>query len=448
MGREKIHINLVVIGHVDSGKSTTTGHLIYKCGGIDKRTIEKFEKEAKEMGKASFKYAWVLDKLKAERERGITIDIALWKFETTKYYFTIIDAPGHRDFIKNMITGTSQADCALLVVPAAQGEFEAGISKNGQTREHALLAYTLGVKQMIVLVNKMDEKTVEWKEARFTEIKNEVSNFIKKIGYNPETVPFVPLSGWTGDNMLEKSPNMTWWKGPTLIEALDSIKEPKRPVDKPLRIPLQDVYKIGGIGTVPVGRVETGILKPGMVVTFAPCMITTEVKSIEMHHEALPEATPGDNVGFNIKNVAVKDLKRGYVAGDSKSDPPAETDFFNAQVIVLNHPGQIHAGYAPVLDCHTAHIACKFQELLQKVDRRSGKEIEASPKNVKSGDAAIVKLVPSKPMCVETFSEYPPLGRFAVRDMRQTVAVGVIKEVVRKAKDQKATKAAVKAGKK
>jgi elongation factor 1-alpha len=452
MGKEKPHINLVVIGHVDAGKSTTTGHLIYKCGGIDKRTIEKFEKEAKEMGKSSFKYAWVLDKLKAERERGITIDIALWKFETSKYYFTIIDAPGHRDFIKNMITGTSQADCAILVIASPAGEFEAGISKTGQTREHALLAYTLGVKQMIVLVNKMDEKTVNFSEQRFNEIKDEVSNFIKKIGYNPEKVPFVPISGWNGDNMLEKSANMTWWKGPTLIEALDSITEPKRPVDKPLRVPLQDVYKIGGIGTVPVGRVETGILKPGMVVTFAPANITTEVKSVEMHHEALEEAKPGDNVGFNIKNVSVKDLRRGFVCGDSKNDPPMETDFFNAQVIIMNHPGQIHNGYAPVLDCHTAHIACKFHEILTKIDRRSGKELEAFPKNIKSGDSAIVKMIPSKPMCVESFSEYPPLGRFAVRDMRQTVAVGVIKEVTRKAPGSKGaskeTKAATKAGKK
>jgi elongation factor 1-alpha len=448
MGKEKTHINLVVVGHVDAGKSTTTGHLIYKCGGIDKRTIEKFEKEAKEMGKSSFKYAWVLDKLKAERERGITIDIALWKFETTKYYFTIIDAPGHRDFIKNMITGTSQADVAILVIASGTGEFEAGIAKNGQTREHALLAYTLGVRQMIVLVNKMDDKSVNWSEARFNEIKNEVSNFVKKIGYNPETIPFVPISGWLGDNMLEKSTNLPWYKGPTLLEALDSIQPPKRPSDKPLRIPLQDVYKIGGIGTVPVGRVETGVLKPGMVVTFAPAMITTEVKSVEMHHESMESASPGDNVGFNIKNVAVKDIRRGFVCGDSKNDPPAETESFTSQVIVLNHPGLIHAGYAPVLDCHTAHIACKFHELLTKVDRRSGKELEKEPKNIKSGDAAMVKLIPSKPMVVETFTEYPPLGRFAVRDMRQTVAVGVIKEVVRKTKDSKTTKAATKAGKK
>jgi len=454
MGKEKAHINIVVIGHVDAGKSTTTGHLIYKCGGIDKRTIEKFEKESKDMGKASLKYAWVLDKLKAERERGITIDIALWKFETPKYYITIIDAPGHRDFIKNMITGTSQADCAVLVIASGTGEFEAGIAKNGQTREHALLAYTLGVKQMIVAINKMDDKSVNYSQARFNEIQTEVSQFLKKIGYNPEKINFVPISGWNGDNMLEKSDNMPWYKGLTLLEALDAVTEPKRPSDKPLRLPLQDVYKIGGIGTVPVGRVETGILKPNQVVTFAPSAITTEVKSIEMHHEQLPQATPGDNVGFNVKNVAVKDLKRGFVAGDSKQDPPIETESFNAQVIVLNHPGEIHNGYAPVLDCHTAHIACKFAELLTKVDRRSGKELEKEPKNIKSGDAAIVKLIPSKPMCVETFMEYPPLGRFAVRDMRQTVAVGVIKEVTKKDLSKKAdakggkAPAAAKGGKK
>jgi len=440
---KKVHINIVVIGHVDSGKSTTTGHLIYKCGGIDKRTIEKFEKEAAEMGKGSFKYAWVLDKLKAERERGITIDIALWKFETNKYYVTVIDAPGHRDFIKNMITGTSQADCAVLIVASSTGEFEAGISKNGQTREHALLAYTLGVKQIIVGCNKIDNTEPPYSEDRFEEIKKEVGNYLKKTGYNPKAVAFVPISGWHGDNMIEPSDKMPWFKGwaierkegnasgKTLFDALDSILPPSRPKDTPLRLPLQDVYKIGGIGTVPVGRVETGILKPGMVVTFAPVRITTEVKSVEMHHESLTEALPGDNVGFNVKNVSVKDVKRGNVAGDSKNDPPKEAKNFTAQVIVLNHPGEIHAGYSPVLDCHTAHIACKFAELKEKIDRRSGKVLEDNPKMVKSGDAAMIVLVPSKPICVETFTTYPPLGRFAVRDMKQTVAVGVIKGVTK-----------------
>jgi len=444
MGKEKIHISLVVIGHVDAGKSTTTGHLIYKCGGIDKRTIEKFEKEAAELGKSSFKYAWVLDNLKAERERGITIDIALWKFESPKYFFTVIDAPGHRDFIKNMITGTSQADCAILVVASGVGEFESGISKEGQTREHALLAFTLGVKQMIVAVNKMDDGSVMYGEGRYTEIKNEVSAYLKKVGYKPVKIPFVPISGWEGDNMISKSPNMPWYKGPYLLEALDNLNPPKRPSEKPLRLPLQDVYKIGGIGTVPVGRVETGQIKPGMVVTFAPVGLTTEVKSVEMHHEALPEANPGDNVGFNVKNVSVKELRRGYVATDSKNDPGTGCENFTAQVIVLNHPGQISAGYAPVLDCHTAHVACKFKEITEKMDRRSGKVLEKNPKFVKSGDACMVTLEPSKPMCVESFQKYPPLGRFAVRDMRQTVAVGVIKSVVKKEVSGKSTKSSQK----
>jgi len=444
MGKDKVHINLVVIGHVDSGKSTTTGHLIYKCGGIDKRTIEKFEKEANEMGKGSFKYAWVLDKLKAERERGITIDIALWKFETKKFYFTIIDAPGHRDFIKNMITGTSQADVAILMIATGQGEFEAGYAKNGQTREHALLAFTLGVKQMIVCCNKMDDKTVNYAESRYNEIKDELTKFLTKCGYNTKTIPFVPISGWVGDNMIDRSTNMKWYKGPTLLEALDAIVPPKRPSDKPLRLPLQDVYKIGGIGTVPVGRVETGIIKAGMTVTFAPADVSSEVKSVEMHHEALESASPGDNVGFNVKGLSIKDIKRGMVAGDVKNDPPMKVFDFKAQVIVLDHPNKIMAGYTPVLDCHTSHIACKFNNLEASIDKRTGKTKEANPKSIKTGDAAIVEMLPSKPMCVEAFSEYPPLGRFAVRDMRKTVAVGVIKQVTRVDKAGNKTKSPAK----
>jgi len=435
MPRDKEHISIVVIGHVDSGKSTSTGHLIYLCGGIDERTIDKFRKEAELIGKGSFAFAWVLDKLKAERDRGITINITLTKFETEKHHYTIIDAPGHRDFIKNMITGTSQADVSVLMISSQAGEFESGVSKEGQTKEHALLAFTLGVKQMVVGINKMDHPSTNWGKDRYDEIKKEASTFLKKGGYKVDGIPFVPFSGLTGENMLKAGDNMGWYKGPTLIGALDTMSAPDRPVDKPLRLPINDVFKISGIGTVPVGRVETGVLKPAMILKFTPSNLSSECKSVEMHHEQLTQAIPGDNVGFSVRNISVKDLKRGYVTSNDKEDPAKEATSFVAQVIVLNHPNQIRAGYSPVLDCHTTHTACKFDTIQSKIDRRTGKSIEDLPEFIKSGDAALVKLVPTKQMCVETFKDYPPLGRFAVRDMKQTVAVGVIKEVEKKEKE-------------
>jgi len=437
MPRDKPHISLVVIGHVDAGKSTSTGHLIYLCGGIDERTIQKYQKDAEAIGKGSFAFAWVLDKLKAERDRGITINITLTKFETEKHHYTIIDAPGHRDFIKNMITGTSQADVSILMISAQAGEFEAGVSKDGQTREHALLAFTLGVKQMCVGINKMDHPSVAYSKDRYEEIKKEASTFLKKSGYKVDTIPFIPFSGLSGENMLTKEAkagkdNMPWYKGTTLVTALDTMTAPVRPSDKPLRLPINDVFKISGIGTVPVGRVETGLLKPAMIVKFSPGSLSSECKSVEMHHEQLPFASPGDNVGFSVRNISVKDIKRGYVCSDDKNDPCKEAASFDAQVIVLNHPNQIRNGYSPVLDCHTCHTACKFNMIKAKIDRRTGKSVEDNPEFIKSGDAAIVELIPTKAMTVETFSEYPPLGRFAVRDMKQTVAVGVIKTVVKK----------------
>jgi len=430
--KELPHLNLVIIGHVDAGKSTTTGHLVYKCGGIDQRTIEKFQKEAELIGKGSFAFAWVLDKLKSERDRGITINITLTQFQTKKYHYTIIDAPGHRDFIKNMITGTSQADCAVLVISSQAGEFEAGIAKEGQTREHALLAYTLGVKKMIVAVNKMDHPSTNYSEKRFNEIMSEAKSFLKSAGYKPDTIPFVPVSGWTGENLVDASTNMPWYKNKTLIATLDDLEAPKRPTDLPLRLPINDVFKISGVGTVPVGRVETGLIKPGMMIYFAPCGQSSECKTVEMHHEQLPEAGPGDNVGFNVRNISVKDLKRGNVASDMNNNPAAQVENFTAQVIVMNHPGVIAPGYSPVLDCHTAHVACKFDKLLTKIDKRTGKTVEENPGNIKNGEAALIELVPTKPMCVETYKEFPPLGRSAVRDMKQTVAVGVIKKTQKK----------------
>merc|ERR1739838_1199260 len=441
---EKEHLSIVICGHVDSGKSTTTGRLIFELGGLPERELEKLKQEAERLGKGSFAFAFYMDRQKEERERGVTISCTTKEFFTEKWHYTIIDAPGHRDFIKNMITGASQADMAVLIVASSTGEFEAGISKDGQTREHALLAFTLGVKQMRVAMNKMDNTTPPYSEARYKEIKEEVTNFLKKTGYDPAKIPFIPISGFHGDNMIEVSTNMDWYKGQCLLDSLDTAKPPKRPVDKPLRLPLQDVYKIGGIGTVPVGRVETGVIKPGQIVTFAPSSVTTECKSVEMHHESMPEAVPGDNVGFNIKNVSVKDIRRGNVCGDSKSDPPKESVSFNAQVIIMEHPGQISNGYTPVLDCHTAHIACKFENIYEKLDRRTSKKTEDNPKFVKKNDACMAKLVPTKPMCVESFKTYAPLGRFAVRDMRQTVAVGVIKDVEKSDKAGKVTKSASK----
>merc|ERR1711981_794279 len=384
-----------------------------------------------ELGKASFKYAWVLDKLKSERERGITIDIALWKFETKKFYFTIIDAPSHRDFIKNMITGTSQADVAILMIAVKKGEFEAGWGAEGSTKEHMTLANTLGVKKLIVCLNKMDG--CGYSETRFNEVRDNVKEYLKKKNMYKKA-KFIPISGLQGDNLIEKSTNMPWYESKkkycqkTLLQVLDTIKPPKRPTDKPLRLPLQDVYKIQGIGTVPVGRVETGILKPGMNIRFAPTGLNAECKSVEMHHEQLENAKPGDNVGFNVKGVSMKQIKRGNVASDAKSNPAQPVRRFLAQVIILKHK-QIKSGYTPVLDCHTAHIACKFNTVLSKLDARSGKTAAYLPSAVKTGDAAMVALTPTKPMCLEAYGNFAPLGRFAVRDMRHTVAVGIVKKV-------------------
>ncbi|MEX2701839.1 MAG: translation elongation factor EF-1 subunit alpha [Candidatus Baldrarchaeota archaeon] len=426
---EKPHLNLVIIGHVDHGKSTLMGHLLYLAGAIDERTLRKYEEEAKKIGKESFKYAWVLDKLKEERERGLTIDLAFWKFETSKYYFTIIDAPGHRDFIKNMITGASQADAAVLVVSAKKGEFEAGIGPGGQTREHAYLAFTLGVSQIVVAINKMDDPSVNWSQERYQEIRNEVAQLLKEIGYKVDKIHFVPVSAWTGDNLVKKSEKMPWYDGPTLMEALDQFEVPPKPIDKPLRIPIQDVYSITGVGTVPVGRVETGVLKVGDTVIFEPAGVKGEVKSIEMHHEPLQQAVPGDNIGFNVKGVSKKDIRRGDVAGHPDKPPTVAKEFIG-QIIVIWHPTSIAPGYTPVLHAHTAHVATRFAELLTKIDRRTGQIVEEKPAYLKRGDAALVKFVPTRPFVIEKYAELPQLGRFAIRDMGKTVAVGIVKEIV------------------
>ncbi|MHA1664772.1 MAG: GTP-binding protein, partial [Candidatus Njordarchaeales archaeon] len=321
MARKKPHINLVIIGHVDHGKSTTVGHFLYLVGSVDERVLKKYEEEAKQIGKESWKYAWVLDKLAEERKRGLTIDLGYYKFETPKYMFTIIDAPGHRDFIKNMITGASQADAAILVVSAKPNEFEAGYALGGQTREHAILAKTLGIDQLIVLINKMDDDAVKYSKDKYEEIMNELKRFLAGIGYKVDKIPFIPVSGLKGDNLKEKSQNMPWYNGPTLFQALDSLEPPKPMTDKPFRLPVQKVFKIKGVGTVITGRVETGILKPGEEIIIMPLNKKTIAQSIEMHHERLDQAIPGDNIGINVKGIAAEEVKRGDMVGHSNNPP-------------------------------------------------------------------------------------------------------------------------------
>ncbi|WP_297420803.1 translation elongation factor EF-1 subunit alpha [Thermococcus sp.] len=421
MAKEKPHINIVFIGHVDHGKSTTVGRLLFDSQNIPENIIQKFEQMG-EKGK-SFKFAWVMDRLKEERERGITIDVAHTKFETPHRYITIIDAPGHRDFVKNMITGASQADAAVLVVAATDGIMP-------QTKEHAFLAKTLGINYMIVSINKMD--MVNYDEKKFKAVADQVKKLLMMLGY--KNVQIIPTSAWNGDNIVHKSDKMPWYNGPTLFEALDQIPEPPKPTDKPLRIPIQDVYSIKGVGTVPVGRVETGVLKVGDVVLFEPAStifhkdIKGEVKSIEMHHEAMPEAYPGDNIGFNVRGVGKNDIKRGDVAGHPDTPPTVvrPKDTFKAQIIVLNHPTAITIGYTPVLHAHTLQVAVKFEQLLAKLDPRTGNIVEENPQFIKTGDSAIVVLRPTKPMVIEPVKEIPQMGRFAIRDMGQTVAAGMV----------------------
>ncbi len=419
MAKEKEHINIAMIGHVDHGKSTLIGRLLYDAGEIPEHIIEKYRKEAQEKGKATFEFAWVMDRLKEERERGITIDVAHRKFNTQKYEVTIVDCPGHRDFIKNMITGASQADAAILVVDVVD-------CVQAQTKEHVFLSRTLGINQLIVAINKMDR--VNYDQQAYEKCKEQVAKLIQLVGYKPSEVPFIPVSAYNGDNVLKKSDKTPWYNGLTIFEAIDQLKPPEKLVDKPLRIPIQDVYSISGVGTVPVGRVESGVLKVGDKVIFNPAGVTGEVKSIEMHHEPIQQAEPGDNIGFNVRGVSKNDIRRGDVAGHPDNPPTVVRDF-TAQIVVLQHPTAITVGYTPVVHAHTAQVACQFVELQKKIDPRTGQVKEENPQFLKTGDAAVVKLQPTRPMVIEKVKDIPPLGRFAVRDMGMTVAAGMVLEV-------------------
>ena len=427
---KKPHMNLVVTGHVDNGKSTIVGHLMVDLGVIDQRTIDQFAKESEATGKGdTFKYAWVLDSIKDERDRGITIDLAFQKFETQKFFFTLIDAPGHRDFIKNMITGASEADVAILVVSTKPGETEAATEPGGQAREHAFLCRTLGVGQVVVALNKMDDSN--YSEARYNEVKGVVEKMLKMVGYNTAKVYFVPVSGWKGDNLVKKSDNMAWYKGPSLLEALDSFDQPEKPIGKSLRIPIQDVYTITGVGTVPVGRVETGVVRANDKVIVMPAGVTGEIKSIETHHTQMESAEAGDNIGFNLRGIDKKSIHRGDVIGSADS-PPNVAKEFEAQIIVIHHPTAMAPGYTPVLHAHTAQVAATLSEFVAKIDPKTGGILEDKPKFLKTGDAAIVKIRPVRPLAIETFKEFPEIGRFALRDMGTTIAAGVVKTITEK----------------
>ena len=434
MAKEKEHINLVFIGHVDHGKSTTVGRLLFDAGNIDEQTMRKLKEKAQMLGKSGFEFAFVMDNLKEEQERGVTIDLAHKRFDTDKYYFTVIDAPGHRDFIKNMITGAAQADCAVLVVAANDGV-------NAQTIEHLKLSKIFGVGQLVVAVNKMDISGVDWSEERYNAVVEEVKKHAAQAGWQADKLRFLPLASLPGDNIAKKTEKMPWWTGDNLLEAINKFDVPQKPTDLPLRLPIQDVYNITGIGVVPVGRVETGIMKVGDKVIVVPGRegkgVAGECKSIEMHHEQVKEAGPGANIGFNVRGLGKKDIARGDVLGRADNPPTVVTEF-TAQVVIMSHPSVVTVGYTPVFHIHTAQIACQFVEILKKIDTATGLEVTENKDVLRNGDAAIVRLRPVQPLVIEKNAEIPQMSRFAIRDSGVTVAAGMCMDLVKK--DLSATK--------
>jgi elongation factor 1-alpha len=428
MAKEKPHLNLVFIGHVDHGKSTTVGRLLFDGGAITEQELRKLKEKAAELGKAGFEFAYTMDSLKEEQERGVTIDLAHKKFKTDKWDLTIIDAPGHKDFIKNMITGASQADAAVLVVAANDGI-------NSQTKEHAFLSKVLGVNQIIVAVNKMDISGVNYSETRFKEVQAEVEKLLKTTGFKPEQLQFVAIASYPGDNVVKKTDKMPWYTGMTLLEAINTLKEPEKPTQLPLRMPIQDVYNITGIGVVPVGRIETGILKVNDKIVAVPGregkQVPGECKTIEMHHEQIQTAEPGDNIGISVRGFGKKDVARGDVLGHPASIPTVATEF-TGQIVVLNHPSVITIGYTPVLHIHTAQVACRIEQIVKKINPASGETIAENPDFIKNGDVAICRFKPMQPLCIEKKADIPQLCQFAIRDSGATVAAGMCIDLVKK----------------
>jgi elongation factor 1-alpha len=447
----KKHISMVVCGHVDAGKSTTTGHLIFKLGGISTREMEKLQAEADQQGKSSFAFAYYMDKDKAERERGVTINCTTKEFYTDSYHYTIVDAPGHRDYVKNMITGAGCADVALLLVPAEMGGFETAIARGdhgsgevqGQTRQHARLLGLLGIEKIIVGVNKMD--SCDWSEQRFNEIKDEMSKMLQQAGFKPKQVPFIPYSGYQGENMVDKTDKMPWYKGwkanlskdevvegVTLYDALEKLaRPPVRFPDRTVRIPINGIYKIKGVGDVITGRVEQGTINAGDSVRIAPRGISgLKVFSIEMHHKTWPNAKPGDNVGMNIKGLDKNNLpKVGDVISLEKEPLLEPVESFTAQIVVQEHPGQLKPGFAPLIHVRTAKSSCKMTKIMWKTSKKTGNEKLENPPFLEMGESAEIEFTPQQPLYLESFDNCPGLGRVAVMDQNQLVMLGKVMSV-------------------
>jgi len=471
MADGKPHLGLVIVGHVDAGKSTTTGRLLFELGGMSDRDLAKLKKEAQELGKESFLFAFFMDKGKDERARGVTIQCCTREFFTDSYHYTIIDAPGHRDFIKNMISGAAQADVALLMVPSNKGGFETSIAKGnhkkgevqGQTRQHARLCHLLGIEQVIVGINKMDDKSVNWSEDRYKEIKGEVDKMLTKIGYKTKKIPFIPMSGFNGDNLNDVSANMPWYKGfevkikkekvkgHTLVDALEKVvKPPKRNDKKAFRMPVSGVYKIKGVGDVVTGRVEQGKITPGVNVKFYPTGCTGNIFSIEMHHKNVETAHCGDNVGLNVKKLPKENMPHtGDVMAidDAKVDPepPRAAKEFTALVFVQDHPGKLSCGkeekdkktgqmvskggFTPSIHIRTAKAPCQMTSINWKMGKStSNAKVEGVP-YIEAGDQAEVVFAPKMPIVVQPFDACKPLGRIAAMDSNSLIMLGKVTKV-------------------
>jgi elongation factor 1-alpha len=457
----KQHVSIVVCGHVDAGKSTTTGRLIFELGGIPEREMTKLREEADRLGKGSFAFAFYLDRQKEERERGVTISCTTKEFFTPTKHYTVIDAPGHRDFIKNMITGASQADVALLMVPA-DGNFTAAIAKGnhkagevqGQTRQHAVLINLLGVKQVIVGVNKMDCDVAMYGEPRFKEIRDEMRDLLIKGGWKKDVVekevPILPISGWIGDNLIKKSEKMAWWTGvdvqveketlhvDTLLDCLDKmVRTPARPTDKAMRTPISGVFKIKGVGDVLTGRVEQGTVKPGEEVVFLPTHTTStpctgKVFTVEMHHKSVESAAPGDNVGLNIKGLSKDNMPRVGDVMVLKSDQTiGRCKNFVAQVQVMNHPGELKVGYCPIAFVRTGRSAVRMSAIDWKVGKETGGSKAENPANLKANEMAQVTFEPQQPFVVDSFKNCEGLGRVAIMEGNSVVMLGKVTKVER-----------------